>query len=183
MRTKSENTLFLLCEGAILTALAWALSLFDIPLGYQGGSVDFVMVPLLLFSLRHGPWWGLLQGLAFGTLKFFLAGGFAITWESILLDYTLAYAAVGVAGFFYRSSKKNGALLGVTVGGLVRYFVHFLSGVTIYAEYMLEEFWGMKMTSTFVYSILYNGAYMVPNIVLALIVTPLLLKALNKARL
>ena len=116
MQAKSKNTLFILCEGAILTALAWALSLFDIPLGYQGGSVDFVMVPLLLFALRHGVLWGLLQGLAFGTLKFFLAGGFAITWESILLDYTLAYAVVGLAGLFSKGKGQKAIIAGVLVG-------------------------------------------------------------------
>lgn len=180
-----NNTLRTLTEGAILTALALALSYIKIPIGLAfggfGGSVDLVMIPLIVFALRRGTLWGLGAGLVFGTLKFFLAGGVAVNWQSMLLDYSLAYMFVGFAGLL--RGKKAQLPLGAFVGCAARFFIHFLSGVTIYAEYMPEEFMNMVMVSPTVYSILYNGSYMLPNTVLAIIICALLKKPMEKVKL
>jgi thiamine transporter len=63
---------------------------------------------------------------------------------------------------------------------VLRYLVHFISGVTIYAEWMPDSFLGMKMESVALYSFLYNGLYMIPTIICALIVTPILYAALER---
>lgn len=180
-----NKTLRTLTEGAILTALALALSYIKLPIGLAfggfGGSVDLVMIPLIVFALRRGTLWGLGAGLVFGTLKFFLAGGVAVNWQSMLLDYSLAYMFVGFAGLL--RGKKAQLPLGALVGCAARFFIHFLSGVTIYAEYMPEEFMNMVMVSPTVYSILYNGSYMLPNTVLAIIICALLKKPMEKVKL
>ena len=101
---RKNNTLRPLCESALFTAAALALSYLKIPTGMAfggfGGSVDLVMIPLLLCAVRWGLGWGLGSGLVFGTLKYFFAGGSAITWQSMLLDYSLAYMLVGLAGLW-----------------------------------------------------------------------------------
>ena len=180
-----NKTLRTLTEGAILTALALALSYIKIPIGLAfggfGGSVDLVMIPLIVFALRRGTLWGLGAGLVCGTLKFFLAGGVAGNWQSMLLDYSLAYMFVGFAGL--RRGKKGQLPLGALVGCVARFFIHFLSGVTIYAEYMPEEFMNMVMVSPTGYSVLYNGSYMLPNTVLAIIICALLKKPMEKVKL
>ena len=123
----------MLAEGGLTVALALALSYLKIPVAALGGSIDFVMVPLIVFAYRWGVWQGLLAGLAFGTLKFFLAGGSAINWQSMLLDYSVAYAFVGFAGLIH---KKKGMLpVSALIGCIARFIIHFISGVTIYAEY------------------------------------------------
>ena len=92
----------MLAEGGVSIALALALTYAKIPVsegfGGFGGSIDFVMVPLIIFAVRWGCGWGMLAGLAFGTLKYFIAKGFAVNWVSIVFDYSVAYAFVGLAG-------------------------------------------------------------------------------------
>lgn len=170
-----------LCETAVLTALALALSYLEIPVGFAfggfGGSISLVMIPLILCALRWGMSWSLGSGLVFGTLKFFFAGGSAISWESMLLDYSLAYMMVGLAGIF--RGKSSFAWLGALVGCFGRFLIHFLSGVTIYAEYVSPIF-GWNGSSSVIYSILYNGSYMLPNTIISVAVIALLQVPLGK---
>ena len=179
-----KQKLKIIAEGAILTALALVLSYIKIPIGLGfggfGGSVDLVMIPLIVFALRRGCLWGLGAGLIFGTLKFFLAGGVAVNWQSMLLDYSLAYMFVGFAGSFAALRKKPA--LGALVGCFARFIIHFISGVTIYAQYMPEEFMNMVMVSPTVYSILYNGTYMLPNTILAVAICAALKKPMERIR-
>ena len=99
MRHNRER-LLTVCEGAITIALAWALSYLEIDLWFQGGSIGVTMLPLILFAMRRGAGWGTLVGFVFGTIKFYMAGGWALSWQSMLLDYTVAYALVGLAGLY-----------------------------------------------------------------------------------
>ena len=158
-----------LCEGALFTASALALSYLKIPIGLVfggfGGSVDLVMLPLIVFAAKSGGLWGMGTGLLFGTLKFFLGGGVAVNWQSMLLDYALAYGAVGLGGLLQKS--KSPLFFGAILGSLCRFGIHYLSGVTIYAQYMPEVFMERTMTSPALYSLLYNGSYMLPNTLLA----------------
>ena len=172
-----------LCEGGVCVALALALSYAKIKVSALGGSIDFVMVPLIVFALRWGAGWGLGAGLVFGTLKFFLAGGTAVNWESMLLDYSIAYMFVGFSGLLHRPyvNKRSGMLsLGALIGCFCRFLVHFVSGITIYAEYLPQEYLGIPNISLFLYSVLYNGAYMLPNTVIAIALCALLELPLEK---
>ena len=58
--------------------------------------------------------------------------------------------------------------------------IHWISGVTVYAQWMPEEFMGLPMTSPWVYSALYNGWYMLAELVLTEIVVLLIYKPLGK---
>lgn len=178
MRNKKLRAL---CECAVFVAAALALSYLKIPIGAEfggfGGSIDFVMIPLIVCAVRWGCGYGLGAGLVFGTLKFFLAGGTAINWQSMLLDYSVAYMFVGFAGVLRRKPKT--AWLAALIGCLARFLVHFVSGITIYAEYMYDIF-GLPMTNVWVYSALYNGSYMLPNTILAVAVCALLSVPLKK---
>ena len=177
-----KKTVRMIAEGGVCVALAIALSFVKIPIGVNfggfGGSIDLVMVPLVVFALRWGAGWGMLAGLVFGTIKFFL-GGSAIDIVSIIFDYSVAYAFVGLAGLF-RKAKGAGRPIGAFVGCLGRFIIHFISGFTVYARWMPEEFMGMAMTSKYVYSLLYNGTYMLPNTILCVIVIALLSKPMDK---
>ena len=170
-KTGSRSADRCLAEGGISIALALALSYIKIPLmsgfGGFGGSIDFVMVPLIIFAVRWGLGWGVLCGLAFGTLKYFLASGTAISWVSMIFDYSVAYAFVGLSGLFRRRYPL--LPLAALVGCIGRFIIHYISGVTVYAQWMPEEFMNMPMTSPAVYSLLYNGTYMLPNTILAVV--------------
>ena len=60
MNTKSNTTLRCLTECAVFTALALALSYLKIPIGFSfggfGGSIDLVMIPLILAAFRWAVW-------------------------------------------------------------------------------------------------------------------------------
>jgi len=178
IRTKTRT----LTEGAICVALAVALSYVKIDVGAQGGSLNFAMIPIIIFAVHiGGAGWGILAGFVFGALKFFFAGGFAITWQSMLLDYTVAYAAVGLAGLFRGKLGVSGYALGALVGCVARFAVHFLSGVTIYAEYAESVYLGINTPNAAVYSAVYNGFYMLFNTIAAVILAPVIGVALSKA--
>ncbi|MGI5935889.1 MAG: energy-coupled thiamine transporter ThiT [Oscillospiraceae bacterium] len=166
----TKKALRCICEGAVFVAMAMVLSYIKIPIGVSfggfGGSIDLVMVPLVLYAVRWGAGWGLGAGLIFGTLKYFFAAGFAVNWQSMALDYSVAYMAVGLAGLFM--NRKWGLVSGGLAGCLARFAVHFISGITIYAQYMPEEFMNLTMTSTWLYSLLYNSTYMLPNTVIVI---------------
>lgn len=177
-----KKTTRTLCEGAILVAAALVLSYLKIPMGLAwggfGGSIDFVMIPLIFFAVKAGCGWGIAAGFIFGTLKFFFAGGVAANWQSMLLDYSVAYAAVGLAGLF--KDSKNGLIMGAILGCIARFAVHFVSGITIYAEYMEEVFLNMTMINSWHYSLIYNGTYMLPNTIIAVVACALLANPMKK---
>lgn len=182
----NNSKLVTLAEGALTVALSIALSYLKIPIGFAfggfGGSVDLVMIPIIVYAIRRGGLCGMGAGLLFGTLKFFLAGGVAVNWQSMLLDYSLAYMMVGVAGFISRAKYSIPlSVLAAFAGCVGRFIIHYISGVTIYAEYMPEKFFNMTMTTPAFYSLLYNGSYMVPNTLLAIIICTLITVPINKA--
>ena len=105
MKNASQSHLRIraLCEGAILLALAIVLNyLSSIIFGHlpQGGSITLAMFPLLLFVHRWGFVRGLMVCFAYGLLDMLLGGGYAWGWQSILLDYLVAYTALALGGFF-----------------------------------------------------------------------------------
>ncbi len=176
--TNTRKTTRMLAEGAMSIALGLALSFIDIDLWFQGGSISLVMIPLVLFAVRWGLSWGVLVGLIYGTLKYFIGAEGVVDWISIIFDYSVAYAAVGLAGVCKR--KVSLLPLAAVVGGVARFVIHYISGFTVYAKWMPEEFLGLPMTSPLIYSALYNGAYMVPSILVAVVVCVLLRKPLRK---
>ena len=173
-----NKTLRCMIEGALFVAIAQVLSMLKIWEMPWGGSVTLAMVPILLFAVRWGVGPGLAAGFVFGVLQFMFDGGFAIGWQSIIGDYLVAFAALGLAGLCH--GKKGDIYVGSIVGGLARFLVHYVVGATVWAEYMPEEFFGMSMHSPWFYSLLYNLAYMLPNIILCLIVFVLLSAPLKK---
>ena len=181
MSAKNTNFHFrvrMLCEGAMMVALAQVLSyikLMELP---NGGSLTPAMFPIILFAVRWGLTPGLMAGFTFGLLQLIFDGAYAWGWQSMLLDYLVAFTPLGLAGLF--KGKKWGIFVGTVVGCLGRFVIHFISGVTVYAQYMPEEFMGMTMTSPVFYSVLYNGTYMLPNTILAIIICALLMKPAAK---
>ena len=59
--------------------------------------------------------------------------------------------------------------MGTIVGCFFRFVVHYISGVTIYKILAPTEFMKWTFTSPSAYSIVYNGSYMLPNTIIALV--------------
>ena len=179
-----RNTTKALTEGAIMVALALVLNLLKdvIPLGQlpNGGSLlNVTMVPLVLYGIRWGVARGAMAGFIFGGLNYVIGNGIAIDWTTILCDYFLAFAMLGLgAGLF--KGKKHAVYFGSLVGGGLQFLASYLVGVFVWGRWMPEAFLGMPMTSPWIYSLLYNGLWAVPNIALSLVLFAALQKPMGK---
>ena len=160
---KTRKSLRALTEGAILIALAEILSFITLYKLPWGGSIDLAMLPVILFCCRWGFGPGMVMAFAHGLFQTLFEGGIAIGWQSIIGDYLLAYAVLGLAGLF-----RGKYFLGTLVACGARFLVHYVVGATVWAEYMPERFFGMTMTTPWFYSALYNLAYMLPDTLLVL---------------
>ena len=119
------------------------LKVYTLPNG--GGSISLgSMIPILLISFIYGPSIGLFTGFLFGVLKLII-DPYILNPIQVLFDYPLPFMAVGVAGFF-----KN-KYLGATLGMLLRFACHFISGVIFFGSYAPA---GM---SPIIYSLAVNG--------------------------
>ena len=165
-----------LTEGALMIAVAQILSYLNITLVENGGAIDLAMIPIILYAVRWGLVPGLLAGMAFGTLQFVFLG-IAISWQSILGDYLIAFGAIGLAAL--PRHAKYGIFYGTLVGCVARFLVHFIVGATVWAAYMPDTFFNLTMISPWFYSALYNLSFMLPNTALALLVFALMHRKLH----
>ena len=173
-RTKTRA----LTEGAIMVALATALSyvkFFELP---NGGSVCIGMVPILIYCIRWGWKDGFLATFAMGLLQLIFDGAYAWGPWSMLLDYLLAYGVLGVAGFFWK--RKSGLFTGTVVACNCRFIIHFISGITIYKIYEPTEVLNHVYTNPYLYSAVYNGSFLAIDMVLCLIIFAILYKPLKR---
>ncbi len=138
-----------IAEMSGVIALSTVLSMvkvFSLP---QGGSVTAgSMIPILWFALRKGAKIGCMAGALYGIVQLVLEP-YVYYPVQVLLDYPIAFGALGLAGFF-----KRYRVVGASVGVAGRFVAHFLSGIIFFAEYAPA---GM---SPIIYSAIYNGSYL-----------------------
>lgn len=152
-----------LVEAAVMVALATVLSLIVVYRMPQGGSITPAsMVPILVLAFRRGPKVGVAAGAVYGVIQLLLEP-VVVHWAQVILDYPLPFALLGLAGLFPRRPYA-----GVVVGIAGRFVSHVLSGAVFFASYAPA---GMN---AWVYSLVYNASYLVPELVLSLIVIFLL---------
>ena len=179
---KSHLRIRALTEGAILLALAVVLNYLSgmifasLP---QGGSITLAMFPLLLYVHRWGLGRGLMVCFAYGLMDMLLGKGYAWGWQSILLDYLVAYSALAIGGLF--RGKAKGIFPAILLGCLGRFAVHHISGVTLYRIIEPTPIEGFGVfTNPHLYSLVYNATYMLPNTLIALAIAALLLRPMGK---
>jgi thiamine transporter len=145
-----------LAEVSVMVALSLVLNFIKVYQLPQGGSITLgSMVPVLLISFRRGPKVGVFSGVVFGLAQMLLDGWF-YSPVGMFLDYPLAFGALGLAGIFRKTP-----LIGVVVSLATRFLSHFISGVVFFGMYAPE---GM---SPIIYSAVYNGSYMLPEMVIS----------------
>ncbi len=145
-----------LAEVAILVALATVLSYIRFVVFPQGGSVTLAsMVPLIILSYRRGWKVGTFACLVYGLIQFYQSP-WMLNWAQFILEYPVAFGVIGLAGLF-----KGNELIGAVVGLGLRFLAHTLAGVVFWSEYAPP---GM---SPILYSVIYNGTYMLPEIVIS----------------
>ena len=151
--------------SALAIALATVTSFIKIIHMPMGGSVT--LLSMLIISLV-GYWYGLGAGLtaafAYGVLQMVI-DPYIISLPQMLVDYIFAFTALGLSGVF-ANSKNNGLTKGYLLGIAGRYFFAFLSGWIFFGIYASD--YGFK--SGVIYSLAYNGAYILTEMVITLII-------------
>ena len=118
------------------------------------------MLFIVLIAYWYGPYVGIMTAVAYGLVQFVTEPIF-YTIPQMLLDYPLAFGALGLAGFF--NKKKWGLQIGYAVGVLGRFIFATISGVVFFASYAPE---GMN---PLVYSAGYQASYLLPEAIITLI--------------
>ena len=160
-------------ECAILIAMATILNFIKINSFWAlGGSITAVsMLPILLAGWRNGIKWGLITGMSYAVLQIILDIAQISSWGltpiifigTIVLDYLLAYGSLSLAGLFH--GKKHGLWLSAIACLSLRYVMHVISGVILFAEY--DQIGYTPLT----WSLVYNGSFMLPEIILTTLVS------------
>lgn len=177
---KAEHKKKLTTKQLVFSAVAIAVAvvcsmikIFEMPMG---GSVTMLsMLFIVLIAYWYGPYVGIMTAVAYGLVQFVTEPIF-YTIPQLLLDYPLAFGALGLAGFFRK--KKWGLQIGYIVGVLGRFLFATVSGVVFFAAYAPE---GMH---PLVYSIAYQASYLLPEALITLVVIsiPQMSKALASVK-
>lgn len=178
-----KNTTLTLVECALMIALSTVLSLLTIFKMPQGGAVTCAsLVPLVLVSYRHGLKWGVGTAFVHSLLQMLLgfsappAKTFWAFLGVVLLDYVLAFTVLGTASFFGKPFKKRAA--SVAVGSVavcfLRFVCSFLSGIVLWGEYAPADM------PVWLYSLTYNGSYMIPETIITAVVAVVLVGVLDR---
>lgn len=163
--TKSKMSTRQLVFCAMALALAFVTSyikLLELP---WGGSITLCS---MLFIVLIGNWYGvqtgILVGLAYGILQF-IQEPYVLSFFQVCCDYILAFAALGVAGFF--AKKNNGLLKGYIAAVLARGVFHSLGGYLYWMDYMPDSF---PQSLKSIYPIVYNYSFLLAEGVITVII-------------
>ena len=172
-----------LAEAIVMVALSSVLFMVKIFTFPQGGEITLgSMTPIILLSLRRGPKVGIFAGIVFGMIVLELEPFiYNVPWQ-VLLDYPLAFGALGLSGLVkYRPTKWEGAssmksrsflvpMLGPVIGIGGRFICHFTSGIIFFSTFAPPG------ENPALYSALYNGAFLLPEFVITEFILFLLLQ-------
>ena len=169
-KTRKQWTAKTIAFAALSIALSYVLSCFRLFRMPQGGSVTpGSMLPIMLFAAAYGVGPGVVVGVVYGALQYLQGGWFLNVWQ-FLLDYLLAFGALGLAGLAKKLPKTWGLYAAIIIAAVTRALSATLAG------YM---FWD----TAFWPSLVYNGTYLIPDtlicIVLALLVAKPVMKILQ----
>ena len=198
---KSHLQIQILAESAIIIALATVLSMLKLWESPYGGSVTVLsMVPIIVLSMRRGVKVGLAAGFAHSLIQLLL-GLSNVAWVPtpagiaicVLTDYIIPFTLLGLGGIFrdckFTGNKNTDLIIAAALGALlvtaVRYVSHIISGVVVWYELDLEWYADdpthiVNLYGPWMFSVIYNGIYMIPEIITTVIGTPVLSKALAK---
>ncbi|WP_055665305.1 energy-coupled thiamine transporter ThiT [Desnuesiella massiliensis] len=156
--SRVKLTTKVMIQVAIAIALGTVLKMFTIMKMPMGGSVTLgSMIPIIFIAYVYGARVGYLAGVLFGIIDLLL-GAYVVHPVQLLLDYVLAFGVLGAAGYF-----KNNVSLGALVAVALRFICHVISGVVFFASYAEGQ-------NVIVYSVLYNGTYLLPEAIIAMII-------------
>lgn len=166
-----------------MVAIATVLSMIPIINMPYGGSVTAVsMLPIIIFAYRYGALKGLTVGFVYSVIQLLLgvsnlsyATSFVAAVAIVMLDYIVAFSVLGLSGVLREKMGNQSMELAVSalVVSILRYICHVITGCTVWAGVSIPTSDGL------VYSLGYNAAYMVPEMVITVAAAWYLAKVLN----
>ncbi len=181
-RTKTHS----LVLAAMMVALSFALSyakLWEMPMG---GSITLgSMLPIMLLAVGKGEKWGISAAFVSSLFQLLQAVAAANVFPycetpltlvvCILFDYLVPFTVIGLAGIFRNLSfgklRHGGVYLGITLVCVARFVCHYITGVVIWGQ------WAPDGVGKYLYSLLYNGEYMLPELAITLVLAICLLES------
>ncbi len=186
-KSKGKNNLIMMTECAVMLALAIVLSLLRIFKMPMGGSITlFSMLPICLVAVKYGAKQGLSTAFLFMVFKIvkaliegdvfvYTVGAFAVI-VCVLFDYVLPFTCLGFAGIF-RKHGNAGILCGISLVVIFRFICHYVTGVVIWGQ------WAPEGMGKYMYSLLYNGQYMLPELIITVVLAAVLINIPQMRRL
>lgn len=177
-KSVSHEKILRLVLSAVMIGLATVLSMLTIVKMPLGGSITpLSMLPICMISIMYGTGWGLGTAFVYSLVQLGLDLGAALGWGlsgkalavCFLVDYILAFTALGLAGAF-RKKGLAGACAGIAFALAVRFVCHVISGGTVFSIWC-------EWSNAWVYSICYNGAFMLPELLLTMAAAVLLMRS------
>ncbi len=179
-KKERKNNLIRMAECSVLLALSVVLSFIEVWKMPMGGGITLLsMLPVCLIAVKYGIKGGLSTAFLYSVIQF--AIGFAsgnvfvycvtpLTWAvCFLFDYILPFSVLGFAGVFRKRSPFVGTVAGIAMVIFIRFVCHYITGVTIWGQ------WAEGM-SPYLYSLVYNGQYMLPEGIFTCIAAAMLIK-------
>ncbi|MBR5439915.1 MAG: energy-coupled thiamine transporter ThiT [Clostridia bacterium] len=180
-RKKTFETKTLVFAGLTI-ATSFVLSFIKVKPVTYGGSITLCsMFAISLFAYCFGFLPALLVGIIYGFLQFFEGGAYIFNLATFFLDYIFAFSSIVMMPLARKLFKGNKAfIIGLSLTFLLRFIFHFTSGILYFVN---GGIWAnLPQDNAFIYSLLYQVTYLVPDYLLCLIVTLVLskTKTLNK---
>ena len=180
-----------------ISAICAVMPFLNLPFG--GGFTVASMLPIIIVAYMYGTKWGLITAFTYSVMQmllgfntvsaFFMPGDSQMVWWRaiivLIVDYVIAYTVLGIGGVFREKYETRKAIvLGSILAISLRYLAHIVSGAVFFgawAEWFFTQdgfpTWGEAILNAFsgdaltvVYSIIYNGTYMIPEIIITAVV-------------
>ncbi|MBR3768790.1 MAG: energy-coupled thiamine transporter ThiT [Clostridia bacterium] len=179
-QNKKRNNIEKLTECSVLLALSVVLSFVEIWKMPMGGGITLLsMLPVCLVAVKYGISGALPTAFLYSVIQFaigFASGNVfvycttAFTWIICLLfDYIVPFSVLGFSGIFKKKLGNIGIIIGIALMIGIRFICHYITGVVIWGQ------WAEGM-SPYLYSLIYNGQYMLPECIFTCVAAGILIK-------
>ena len=158
--------------AGVCVAMSFTLAVIKFSPIQYGGSITLAsFVPIMLYAYVYGVTDGLIVGLVHGLLNF-IEDPYILTPATFLLDYLLAFASVGVMGFFGKMRREEKGVLPLVLGSISVFSLRFISHLCSGAIFFLQgavwvDFPAWATANAFIYSFIYQCVYIPADCLIA----------------
>ena len=171
LKKKKADTKRIAFAG-VCVSMSFTLAIIKFSPIQYGGSITLAsFVPILIYAYCFGAADGFIVGLVHGLLNF-IEDPYILTPATFLFDYLLAFASVGVMGFFGKMRRKEKGCLPIVLGCVavfsLRFLSHLCSGMIFFAQDSVwVNFPAWAMNNAFAYSFIYQCVYIPADALIA----------------